>query len=136
MRWPSSTGPARRGGRSTACRSARPTSPCETHRRRGRAAAGATFSTGRTALSPGRPQVIGTVVPQARSFRIGGMAATNRSGTAWRRRRHGVRLEPDDRRALERSGWRTTLEYRENHVRGRDGTLLEIVPAWTAEAER
>jgi len=45
-------------------------------------------------------------------------------------------LEPADRRALERSGWRTTLEYRENHVRGRDGTLLEVIPAWTAEAER
>ncbi len=64
------------------------------------------------------------------------MAATNRQESAWRRRRHGVRLEPADRRTLERSGWRTTLEYRENHVRGRDGTLLEVVPAWTAEAER
>ena len=51
-------------------------------------------------------------------------------------RRHGIVLEPADRRALERAGWRTTLEYRENHVRGRDGTLLEAVPAWTAEAER
>jgi len=51
-------------------------------------------------------------------------------------RRHGVVLEPADRRALERAGWRTTLEYRENHVRGRDGTLIEVVPAWTAEAER
>ena len=46
------------------------------------------------------------------------------------------RRAPADRRALERAGWRTTLEYRENHVRGRDGTLLEVVPAWTAEAER
>ena len=53
-----------------------------------------------------------------------------------RMRRHGVVLEPADRRVLERAGWRTTLEYRENHVRGRDGTLLEVVPAWTAEAER
>lgn len=53
-----------------------------------------------------------------------------------RLRRHGVRLEPADRRALERAGWRTTLEYRENHVRGRDGTLIEVVPCWTAEAER
>lgn len=53
-----------------------------------------------------------------------------------RLRRHGVRLEPADRRALERAGWRTTLEYRENHVRGRDGTLIEVVPEWTAEAER
>lgn len=51
-------------------------------------------------------------------------------------RRHGVRLEPADRRALERAGWRTTLEYHENHVRGRDGTLLEVVAVWTAEAER
>lgn len=55
---------------------------------------------------------------------------------ALRRRRHGVQLEPADRRALERAGWRTTLEYRENHVRGRDGQLLEVVACWTAEAER
>jgi hypothetical protein len=53
-----------------------------------------------------------------------------------RPRRHGVFLQPDDRRALEHSGWRTTLDYRENHIRGRDGRLLEIVPSWTAEAER
>lgn len=55
---------------------------------------------------------------------------------ARRPRRHGVVLEPADRRALERDGWRTTLDYHENHVRGRDGRLLEVVPAWTAEAER
>lgn len=60
----------------------------------------------------------------------------SRGSESWRRRRHGIRLEPADRRALERAGWRTTLEYRENHVRGRDGTLLEAVPEWTAEAER
>ena len=53
-----------------------------------------------------------------------------------RPRRHGVRIEPADRRALERAGWRTTLDYRENHVRARDGRLLEVVPVWTAEAER
>lgn len=53
-----------------------------------------------------------------------------------RPRRHGVILEPGDRRLLERAGWRTTLDYRENHVRGRDGKLLEVVPVWTAEAER
>jgi hypothetical protein len=45
-------------------------------------------------------------------------------------------LAPEDRRVLERAGWRTTLDYRENHVRGRDGRLLEVMPAWTAEAER
>jgi hypothetical protein len=53
-----------------------------------------------------------------------------------RLRRHGHILEPADRRALERAGWRTTLDYHENHIRGRDGRLLEVVPAWTAEAER
>lgn len=56
--------------------------------------------------------------------------------SARRPRRHGVVLEPVDRRALERAGWRTTLDYRENHVRGRDGKLLEVVPVWTVEAER
>ena len=53
-----------------------------------------------------------------------------------RARRHGSVLGPVDRRALERAGWRTTLDYRENHVRARDGQLLEVIPAWTAEAER
>lgn len=53
-----------------------------------------------------------------------------------RLRRHGHILEPADRRALERAGWRTTLDYHENHLRARDGRLLEVVPAWTAEAER
>lgn len=53
-----------------------------------------------------------------------------------RSRRHGAVLEPSARRELERSGWRTTLDYRENHVRGLDGRLLRIEPVWTAEAER
>ena len=53
-----------------------------------------------------------------------------------RPRRHGMVLAPEDRRLLERTGWRTTLDYRENHVRGRDGRLLEVMPTWTAEAER
>jgi hypothetical protein len=51
-------------------------------------------------------------------------------------RRHGVIVEPADRRELERAGWRTTLDYREDHVRSRDGRLLETTPTWTAEAER
>lgn len=50
-------------------------------------------------------------------------------------RQHGAVL-PVDRRALERSGWRTTLEYRENHVRGRDGRLQHVETVWHAEAER
>ena len=53
-----------------------------------------------------------------------------------RPRRHGSVLEPADRRSLERAGWRTTLDYRENHVRGLDGRLLRVEPVWTAEAER
>lgn len=53
-----------------------------------------------------------------------------------RPRRHGACLEPAERRALERAGWRTTLDYRENHVRSRDGRLLEVEPVWVAEAER
>ena len=53
-----------------------------------------------------------------------------------RHRRHGAVLEHDDRRMLERAGWRTVLEYREDHVRGRDGRLLHVTPTWIAEAER
>lgn len=52
------------------------------------------------------------------------------------RRRHRVEIEERDRRLLERAGWRTLLDYRENHVRRPDGTLLHVVPQWTAEAER
>lgn len=53
-----------------------------------------------------------------------------------RARRHGTVLEPEQRRQLERDGWRTTLDYRENHVRGLDGRLLRVEPVWVAEAER
>lgn len=63
------------------------------------------------------------------------MSAPLRRSTS-RARRHGRVLEPADRRALERAGWRTTLDYRENHVRGLDGRLLRVEPVWTAEAER
>lgn len=53
-----------------------------------------------------------------------------------RARQHGPVLEPVERRSLERDGWRTTLDYRENHVRGLDGRLLRVEPVWVAEAER
>jgi hypothetical protein len=53
-----------------------------------------------------------------------------------RARQHGAVLEPVDRRQLERAGWRTMLDYRENHMRGRDGRLIRIEPVWIAEAER
>ena len=51
-------------------------------------------------------------------------------------RRHGPVVEPEERRQLERAGWRTTLDYRENLVRARDGRLLQVEPVWHAEAER
>ena len=53
-----------------------------------------------------------------------------------RPRRHGECIEPVDRRALERAGWRTMLDYRENHIRGRNGRLVEVQAVWVAEAER
>ena len=53
-----------------------------------------------------------------------------------RERRHGAVVEPAERRQLERDGWRTTLDFRENHVRGLDGRLLRVEPVWIAEAER
>jgi hypothetical protein len=53
-----------------------------------------------------------------------------------RERQHGAVLQQHDRRDLERAGWRTTLDYRENLVRGRDGRLLQVEPVWHAEAER
>ena len=55
---------------------------------------------------------------------------------ALRPRRHGECIEPVDRRALERAGWRTMLDYRENHIRGRNGRLVEVQAVWVAEAER
>jgi hypothetical protein len=53
-----------------------------------------------------------------------------------RARRHGAVLQPAARRDLERAGWRTTLDFRENHVRSQDGRLLRVEPVWIAEAER
>jgi hypothetical protein len=53
-----------------------------------------------------------------------------------RQRQHGAILAQTDRRELERAGWRTTLEFRENNVRGRDGRLLQVEEIWHAEAER
>jgi hypothetical protein len=64
------------------------------------------------------------------------MASMSTAAPLLRPRRHGVVLEQSDRRALERAGWRTLLTYRENHVRGWDGTLLAVTPLWVAEAER
>ena len=51
------------------------------------------------------------------------------------RRQHGAG-QPGDRAELERAGWRTTLEFRENVVRGRGGRLQHVIELWRAEAER
>ncbi len=51
------------------------------------------------------------------------------------RRPHGA-VQHGDRRELERAGWRTTLDYRENLVRDRGGRLREVQVVWRAEAER
>jgi hypothetical protein len=53
-----------------------------------------------------------------------------------RERQHGAVLQQPDRRDLERAGWRTTLDYRENLIRARDGRLLQVESVWHAEAER
>jgi hypothetical protein len=47
-----------------------------------------------------------------------------------RQRQHGAILQQADRRELERAGWRTTLEFRENNVRARDGRLLRVEERW------
>lgn len=52
-----------------------------------------------------------------------------------RGRRHGV-SEHTDRIAVEAEGWRTTLDYRENHRRDIDGALEGVETHWRAEAER
>lgn len=44
--------------------------------------------------------------------------------------------EAYDRSVLERAGWRTTLDYRENHRRGPDGVLTAVEPRWRGDAER
>ncbi len=53
---------------------------------------------------------------------------------SWRRRLRAAVAQPD-RRALEQAGWRTWLEYRENHLREADGTLVAVEVRWVAEAE-
>jgi hypothetical protein len=63
-------------------------------------------------------------------------APTDQTRRTRRARQHGIVVEQPDRRVLERAGWRTFLSYRENHIRGWDGTLLTVTPVWVAEAER
>lgn len=50
-------------------------------------------------------------------------------------RQHGSVTDPD-RRELEDAGWRTTLDYTENHRRARDGRLQQLHVVWRAVAER
>ena len=65
---------------------------------------------------------------------MGAMPGLTRISERRRHRHHGAVQHPD-RRELERAGWRTTLEYRENHVRRRNGRLVELRVEWCAEAE-
>ncbi len=57
-------------------------------------------------------------------------------GRAPRPLRRRASAEADDRSLLERTGWRTTLDYRENHRRDLDGVLTEVDPRWRGDAER
>jgi hypothetical protein len=40
------------------------------------------------------------------------------------------------RRALEAAGWRTWLEYQENHHRAEDGRMVAVDARWVVELER
>lgn len=57
------------------------------------------------------------------------------SATPRRPRHHGPVLGPPARRELERRGWRTTVEYVENHRRSLDGRLLGVEVHWVVVAE-
>ena len=48
----------------------------------------------------------------------------------------GHSIAHTDRHALERAGWRTMLEFRENVRRDGDGALIGVEPQWVGEAER
>lgn len=80
-------------------------------------------------------------LPTGQCVHDGAMARLTNSRTAVgsatrRRRHHRSSLRQLDRSALEGAGWRTTLEFRENHVRSTNGRLVEIDTWWVAEAER
>lgn len=47
-----------------------------------------------------------------------------------------MQLTSRHRRWLERRGWRTTLDYRENIVRDSGGRLIGVMPMWRAEGEQ
>jgi hypothetical protein len=62
-------------------------------------------------------------------------APARRAERSTGRRRHASALL-DDRTALEQAGWRTTLDFRENHRRDSDGVLSDVVQRWRGDAER
>lgn len=47
-----------------------------------------------------------------------------------------MQLTSRHRRWLERRGWRTTLDYRENVIRDSTGRLILVEPVWCAEGEQ
>ena len=65
-----------------------------------------------------------------------GVASRGVVGRPPRPRRRHASDQADDRSVLERTGWRTTLDYRENHRRGLDGVLTQVEPRWRGDAER
>lgn len=46
-----------------------------------------------------------------------------------------LRVPDRHRRALEAAGWRTWLDYRENHRRDHDGRMVGVEQHWVAELE-
>jgi hypothetical protein len=89
------------------------------------------------ASDPTRPTRATRTTDVARADAYVTVGKTGRTDRRARRaRQHGDVVDQTDRRVLERAGWRTFLSYRENHVRGWDGTLLAVTPVWVAEAER
>ncbi|MGB3737154.1 MAG: hypothetical protein WA964_19525 [Ilumatobacter sp.] len=63
------------------------------------------------------------------------MAATSTVRHASAPRRRHAQRQPFDRRELERRGWRTTLDYQENHERDDSGVLGAVTALWRAEGE-
>ena len=84
-------------------------------------------------------QAIGTDAPQGASFKMAAWSLEpfpRRVSACCASASTAPILQQADRRELERAGWRTTLEFRENNVRGRDGRLSQVEEIWHAEAER
>ena len=92
-------------------------------------------------VGPQADRIIHSQITGCRHLRSTGTAVhtvtmTVRRPLRPRGRRWHLALQEPDRRALERAGWRTTLDYCENHTRSHDGMLVDLERRWRAEAER